>query len=212
MNTHVVLELFGYVASALIVLSVMMSSILRLRLINLIGAAMFAAYGFMIGAYPVAALNGFIVMVNGYYLLRMVRAREYFRLLKLKPESDYLRYFLEFYRKDIKRILPDFEYCPVENQVALFVLRDCSPVGVFIAEQKPDGVLRVALDFVIPNYRDLKIGRFLFVEQAGFFRELGVREIVIAPRTKQFGEYLVRVGFEQMSSRNSTFRIRFADE
>lgn len=212
MNTHVVLELFGYVASALIVLSVMMSSILRLRLINLIGAAMFAAYGFMIGAYPVAALNGFIVMVNGYYLLRMVRAREYFRLLKLKPESDYLGYFLEFYRKDIKRILPDFEYCPVENQVTLFVLRDCSPVGVFIAERKPDGVLRVALDFVIPNYRDLKIGRFLFVEQAGFFRELGVREIVIAPRTKQFGEYLVRVGFEQMSSRNSTFRIRFADE
>ena len=40
----------------------------------------------------------------------------------------------------IRRILPEFEYRPAENQIALFVLRDCDPVGVFIAEQKPDGV------------------------------------------------------------------------
>lgn len=38
---------------------------------------------------------------------------------------------------------------------------------------QPDGVLQVTLDFVIPRYRDLKIGRFLFVEQAEFFRARG---------------------------------------
>ncbi len=210
MENRFVLELVGYLASALIGVSMMMSSILRLRLVNTAGAAAFAVYGLLIHAYPVAVLNSLIVLVNAYYLLRMLRAKEYFQLLKLRPDSDYLRYFLNFYRRDIKRILPDFEYCPVDNQVTLFILRDCAPAGVFIAEQRPDGVLRVVLDFVIPHYRDLKIGRFLFAEQAEFFRERGVKEIVIAPRTKEFGAYLVKVGFEPASRQEGSFRIRYA--
>jgi GNAT superfamily N-acetyltransferase len=160
----------------------------------------------------VAALNSFIIVVNGYHLTRMLRAKRFFPLLKLRPESDYLKYFLSFYRRDITSVLPDFEYRPVANQVTLFVLRDCAPVGVFIAEQKPDGQLRVMLDFVIPGYRDLKLGRFLFVEQAEFFRERGIKEIVVAPRTKKFGAYLVKVGFEPACPRQESFRIRYADK
>jgi hypothetical protein len=212
MDRHTLLELIGYAASALIAVSLMMSSILRLRILNLIGAATFAAYGFLIGAIPVAVLNGSIVLVNVYHIGRMLRAREYFRLLKLRPDSDYLHYFLSFYERDIRRVLPEFKYQPAENQVTLFILRDCAPVGVFIAEEKPDGVLRVVLDFVIPNYRDLKIGRFLFVEQATFFRERGIREIIVAPRTKEFGEYLVKVGFEPAGQPQDSFRIRFAEK
>lgn len=212
MDSHFRLELLGYFASALIAVSLMMSSILRLRLINLAGAAAFLVYGLLLGAYPVVVLNSITVTVNAFYLVRMVRAKAYFQLLKLRPDSDYLRYFLGFYRKEIRRILPDFEYRPAPKQVTLFILRDCIPAGVFIAEEKPDGVLRVVLDFVIPRYRDLHIGRFLFVEQAEFFRERGIREIVIAPRTKEFGAYLAKVGFEPADCGRGAFRIRFADK
>ena len=212
METRLLLELIGYIASALIAVSLMMSSILRLRLINLVGAAIFALYGLLIHAYPVAVLNGLIVAVNAFHLVKMLRAKQFFQLLKLRPESDYLRYFLHFYRADIARVMPDFDYRPVQNQMTLFVLRDCAPVGVFIAEQKPDGVLRVILDFVIPGYRDLKLGRYLFVEQADVFRDRGVREIVVAPRTKEFGTYLIQVGWEQTSRKHGLFRIRFADK
>lgn len=207
MENHLFLNLFGYAASALIAVSLMMSSILRLRLINLVGAGCFATYGVLIHAYPVALLNSTIVLVNIFYLSRMLRAKEYFQLLKLRPESDYLQYFLGFYRHDIQRILPDFEYRPAANQVTLFILRDCAPVGVFIAEEKTAGTLHVVLDFVIPRYRDLKIGRFLFVERADFFRERGIKEIVIAPRTKAFGAYLIEVGFEPASRKLGTFRL-----
>jgi len=212
MDKHAILELIGYVASLLIAVSLMMTSVLRLRVINLIGGAMFSAYGFLIGAIPVGVLNGAIVLVNVYHIARMLQAKEYFRLLKLRPDSDYLKYFLGFYAKDILRILPEFEYRPAEKQVTLFILRDCAPIGVFIAEEKPGGVLRVALDFVIPHYRDLKVGKFLFVEQAGFFRERGIKEVVIAPRTKEFGEYLVKVGFERAGLQRDDFRIRFGAE
>lgn len=212
MEKQTILELVGYAASVLIAISLMMTSVLRLRVINMIGGAAFAAYGFMIGAIPVGVLNGAIVLVNVYHIVRMLQAKEYFRLLKLRPDSDYLDYFLTFYAKDILRILPDFKYRPAEKQVTLFILRDCAPIGVFIAEEKPNGVLRVVLDFVIPYYRDLKVGRFLFVEQAEFFRERNIKEVVIAPRTKEFGEYLVKVGFEPAGRNQEALRIRFAEK
>jgi hypothetical protein len=139
------------VASALIAISMMLSSILRLRLVNLAGAAAFAVYGLLIGSVPVAILNGLIVVVNAHYLLRMLRAKEYFHLLSLRPDSDYLSYFLGFHAKDIHGIFPEFTHRPGEKQVALFILRDCTPAGVFIAEEHPDGVLRVVLDYAVPR-------------------------------------------------------------
>lgn len=209
MEKQTILELVGYVASVIVAISLTMSSVLRLRVINLVGSAMFAIYGLLIGAIPVAVLNGAIVLVNVHHIVGMLQAKEYFRLLKLRPDSDYLRYFLGFYAKEILSILPDFEYQPTPKQVTLFILRDCAPVGVFIAEEKTDGVLQVVLDFVIPRYRDLKIGKFLFVEQAEFLRERGIREVVIAPRSKGFDKYLMNVGFERTEEDKQSLHIRF---
>ncbi len=59
-----VYEIIGYIASALVAISLMMSSILKLRVINLIGAAFFTVYGLLIGAYPVAVVNFIIVLID----------------------------------------------------------------------------------------------------------------------------------------------------
>lgn len=206
--THYLPEMLGYLASLLIAMSMMMSSVLWLRVINTAGAAAFTIYGLLIHAYPVAALNGLIVVVNGGYLLRMFTTKEYFQLLKLEPHSDYLEYFLGFYRSDIRKMMPHFEHRPAENQLTLFILRDCKPVGVFIADETAPGVLRVVLDYVIPGYRDLKVGRYLFETQSEFFRQRGIREIIATARTKAFRAYLLQVGFEP-SHEEGAFRITY---
>jgi hypothetical protein len=201
------LELLGYAGSVLIAVSLMMTSVLRLRVINLVGAAVFSLYGVLIGAVPVAVLNGFIVLVNIWHVTRLLRTKELLQLLVLRPDSDYMRNFLNFYRADIRRVLPDFEYAPREGQLTLFILRDCNPVGVFIADEEAAGVLRVRLDFVVPRYRDLKIGRFIFCERDYFFRDRGVREIVITPRTADFRRYLQKIGFEPADG--GALRLRY---
>jgi hypothetical protein len=206
------IELLGYAAMVLVAVSLMMTSILRLRFFNMLGAVLFSIYGLLIQAYPVAVLNGLLALLNLWFIVRMLRAKAFFRILPLHSDSDYLRYFLDFYGEKIRKILPEFAYVPSENQLTLFVLRDCRPVGVFIAEKRPDGVLRVVLDYVIPNYRDLALGRFLFIEQAGFFRGQGVREIVVAPRTKDYAPFLIRVGFKASTRREGELYIHFAAE
>lgn len=193
------LELVGYVASALVAISLMMSSIVRLRVVNLLGAATFAVYGLLIDAYPVAVVNVFIVFINLYYLRGMLRTEEFFRLLEVRPDSDYLRYFLSFYAKEIRRFFPEFSPPAAERQVSLFVLRDLVPAGLLLGEVQ-GSTLRVRLDFVIPQYRDFKIARYLFVEQARFFRARGITEVVSPPGTKEHSAYLRKMGFAPAGS------------
>ena len=83
MNISITYEIIGYTASALVAISLMMSSIVKLRVINLIGAALFTLYGLLIGAYPVAVLNFTIVLIDLYYLRDTIKSKVYFLRFKL---------------------------------------------------------------------------------------------------------------------------------
>lgn len=188
------LELIGYAASILVAVSLMMSSVLRLRVINLMGAVTFAVYGLLIEAYPVAVVNVFIVFINVYHLRRMLRRSEYFRTLEVAPDSEYLHYFLRFYRDQIARFLPEFSYAAADSQLRIFVLRDLVPAGLLIGEVRGER-LRVQLDFVIPQYRDFKIARYLFHDRPEALRSRGITEVVTAPGTREHAAYLREIGF-----------------
>jgi len=194
-----VYELIRYIDSILVAVSLMMTSILKLRLINLLGAICFTAYGLLIRAYPVAAVNFLISLINVYYLYEIYTATEYFRLLEVQPSSAYLNHFLRFYRKDIQRFLPGFTYQPAEPQLTLFILRNVVPAGLFIAEVLGADSLLVRLDFVIPGYRDFKIGKYLFSKKVGYFKDKRIRHIYSEPGNKDHVAYLQRVGFSAVS-------------
>ncbi|GGP91942.1 YgjV family protein [Shewanella ulleungensis] len=66
-------EWVGYLASVVVAISLMMSDIKKLRWWNLIGAALFVAYGLAIDAIPVALVNFFIVLIDVYYLVKLYR-------------------------------------------------------------------------------------------------------------------------------------------
>lgn len=79
MQNFSTLELFGYFASVLIVISLMMKSLVKLRWINLFGAGSMSIYGLLIQAYPVAILNSLIVAIDVFYLYQMVSAKDIFQ-------------------------------------------------------------------------------------------------------------------------------------
>ncbi|GGM79730.1 YgjV family protein [Shewanella xiamenensis] len=73
MDSAMIWEWVGYLASVVVAISLMMSNIKKLRWLNLLGAALFVAYGMAIQAYPVAAVNFFIVLIDAYYLVVIYR-------------------------------------------------------------------------------------------------------------------------------------------
>lgn len=200
---QMIYEIIGYIASFLVALSLMMSSILRLRVINLVGASFFALYGLLIGAFPVAVVNGVIALINIYYLYDMFSTKEYFRILEVKPNSDYLRHFLNYYDAEIQKFFPSFRFVPESEQVIFFILRDMVPAALLVAEVQDEQSLLVHLDFVIPGYRDLKVGRFIYDEHPETFTSKGYHQLHSKADTSVHQKYLERLGFTLDSSQPS---------
>jgi len=185
-------EFIGYLASVLVAVSLMMSGIVKLRIINLIGAIIFTGYGLLIGALPVAIVNGFICFVDIYYLYDIFKAKEYFKVLEVRHDSEYVKYFLTFHERDIKKYLPSFSFKGNEASVIFFILRNSIPAGLICATKQSDDNLFVELDFVIPGYRDLKIGKYVY---QNIFMKKKIKKIYCNPGNSKHDSYLQKMGF-----------------
>lgn len=195
MDTPILYEIIGYVASVLVAVSLMMSKVLTLRLVNMIGAATFSLYGFLIGSIPVAGMNAFIVLINLYYLHQMFRSKTFFSLLEVSLDDKYLRHFLSFYESDMRKTQTAFRKNPEKGSLSVFVLSDMVPAGLLIGRFTAEGVLTVDVDYAIPQYRDFKIGKFLFHDKKNFFVEKGIKEVHAYAEIAEHKQYLMHIGF-----------------
>jgi hypothetical protein len=191
------LQWIGYLASIAIALSMTMSSILKFRWINLFGALTFSTYGFLIGAWPVGFLNAFIALVDIYYLNSIYSKKEVFEILELRPENRYLIRFLEFHKIDIEKFFPGFSYKPEMNTVSFFVLRNMAVAGVFLAHRDQNHCLSVGLDFVLPEYRDFKNGKYIYLRLRDRFINEGFTKVVAEGNSEKYSQYLSKLGFQK---------------
>ena len=66
-------EYIGYAASAVVLISFLMKNIRNLRILNTVGCLLFIGYGVLLSSIPIIATNAAIVLINGFYLLKMAR-------------------------------------------------------------------------------------------------------------------------------------------
>lgn len=187
-------ETIGWVASGLVIVSLITTSIVRLRVIGLAASGFFIVYAVLIGAWPIVITNVIAALIHLWRLRGLVALEEWFELLPVAPTSDYLAYFCRFYEDDIRAFIPGFEYEPSGDQLAAFVLRNMVPAGVFIGTPG-NGEMEVRLDYVIPRYRDFKVGRFLYSPSSGLFEGTGVDRVWATAETTKHRAYLRRMGF-----------------
>ncbi|RJL47376.1 hypothetical protein D5071_19460 [Pectobacterium carotovorum] len=68
-------DILGYIGTVLVVLSFLCNSIVKLRVLNAVGASFITLYAFLTHAWPVVLLDGFIVIVNLYQLQKLKKIR-----------------------------------------------------------------------------------------------------------------------------------------
>lgn len=64
------IDILGYSAMALLLISFAMKNVITLRIINTLGCILFAIWGLIIEELPVVITNISIMLINVYYLLR----------------------------------------------------------------------------------------------------------------------------------------------
>ena len=197
------LEWLGYLASVTVLISLLMSSVKRLRWINLVGSLIFSVYGFLLGSLPVGIMNACIVIINIYYLYQIYNSKEYFKVLPIERQSDYLNYFLDYYKSDIDKFNP--EYNITNPVISFFVLRDTVPAGVFICSDAGDSTLNIELDFVTPRYRDFRIGSYIFEHEKEYFLEKGFKSLVSSSKNDAHIEYLKKMGFVKQNDTENMY-------
>ncbi len=201
------LEILGYIASVLVAVSLMMSSIIKLRWYNLIGALLMSLYGFLLHSYPVGLLNLFIGIVDIYYLFQIYTRKSYFQLLTLDYHSEYLKYFLEHHCEEIKQFFPNFVFKIKDNQEGFFVLKNAIPAGLFIAEEINDELI-IELDYAIPEYRDFQLGKFLYPTLIAKYENTNIKRIKIHPKNKMLSIYLKKIGFKTDDNNEFYFDLK----
>ena len=90
MNTATMIEIFGYIGSALVVVSMLMSSVVKLRVINVIGSVISGTYALIIGSFPLALMNGCLIVINIYNLSKLLKSEKHYELVEGKAEDTFL--------------------------------------------------------------------------------------------------------------------------
>jgi hypothetical protein len=203
------LEWLGYLSSVIVAVSLLMSSIIKLRWYNLVGSILFAVYGYMINAIPVALINSVIVFINIYYLFKIYTEKEYFKLIEINEESNYIKSFFEFYRNEIAKYSPDFNFNMSGAAVSFFVLRNMVPAGIFMASEYDKESLLINLDFVMPEYRDFKIGKFVFEDNESYFKGKGYKKLFCYVSNNEQNVYLKKMGFQEVNQGGKILMLRY---
>ncbi len=190
-------EWFGYLASMVVLISLTMSSIIKLRVINLIGCLLFASFAYLIDSIPTIFMNLSIALINLYYLWRMYYNKEQFKIISAEKESEYLQHFISVNRKEIEKqvSLPELNTA----SSCFYMLRDNNIAGVLAGTIDKEGVFTIVLDYVIPRYRDFKLGNYYYHSHPEFIKAKGVKILKTSAQDTEHCFYLQKMGFVKQS-------------
>ena len=198
MNTHFLLELIGYTGSLLVIVSMLMTSVIKLRVINTIGSVIFCGYALCIHSYPTAAMQVCLIVINVINLAKLNNTKKEYSAIQVKADDGFLKHFLTTNAQDIKKYFPEFSTPADTDQIYLITCAGV-PAGVFITEnngsQQPNdsAPLIIRLDYTTPAYRDCSAGKFILSKLAA----QGIKMVQTQTQNSAHQKYLKKLGFEQ---------------
>ena len=197
MNTQLILELIGYTGSLLVIVSMLMTSVVKLRVINTIGSVIFCGYALCIQSYPTAAMQVCLIVINIINLIKLNNTKKEYSAVQVKSDDGFLAHFLQANTGDIKSFFPEFN-TPASQDLIFLITCGEVPAGVFIAEQtsgaaENEKTLSVKLDYTTPAYRDCSAGKFLFNQ----LQKQGIKKLTAKTNNPNHKKYLLKMGFEQ---------------
>lgn len=194
METRTILEIIGYIGSALVVISMMMTSVFKLRVVNITGSAIAFFYAMAVKAYPVAALNGFLIIVNVVKIVQFFRVEKSYTLIESTGAAGLPKYLARKYNDDILNFFPDFTGFKDDDKVFILMNGD-NATGVTAGQIDEFQTFHISIDYTTPAYRDNSAGRFLYSEIA----RRGCKKAVFETSSKNHEAYMYKMGFVKIS-------------
>lgn len=191
------LDVLGWGGSALLVYSLLQSSVLRLRVLNALACVILIVFNGVLEVWPMVGMNVVLVGINAWFIVKLLSQRHddtAFEVLEVGADDTYLRHVLRVHEEDIRRFNPGFVHDPAVAEDAFLVQKGDETVGVVLL--RADGqTAHVLLDYVTPRYRDFSPGEFVW-RRSQLLVDRGIRRVVTPPG--MVGAYYDRLGFHRL--------------
>ena len=73
MDPKILLEIFGYIGTAIVLVSFVMTDMKWMRAVNMTGGFISLLYALFTNSMPVVVLNASLITINGIQLMRLLR-------------------------------------------------------------------------------------------------------------------------------------------
>jgi hypothetical protein len=170
-----------------------MTSVVRLRIVSLVGSLVFVAYGVLLPSVPIILTNAAVAGLNIWFLRKEFAPNRDLGAVPIAPDAPFLLDFLRSHAADIASFHPRFDG-PRADDFALLLTRDGLPAGALLGTRDAE-TLRVRLDYVMHAYRDSRIGRWLYGRGSRVFADAGFDRLVAEPGNPAVRSYLLGAGF-----------------
>ncbi|MGJ7441855.1 hypothetical protein [Aquipuribacter sp. MA13-6] len=202
------LDALGWAGSAVLILSLSLSNVLRFRALNLLASVVLTVFNALLGIWPMVAMNAIIAGLNVWHLARLLRTRDdesTYEVVGVDARSEYLAHLLLVHGPDVERHNPGFDLAELLRReeppgscrvLAFLVLRGDETVGVVVLCDGGDGVARVELDYVTARFRDFSVGTFVY-RGDGRLASQGLNRLLASRRMADRAAYFSAVGFHR---------------
>lgn len=199
MSIQIFLEIVGYIGSFLVIISMLMTSVVKLRIINTIGSVIFCIYALCIYSYPTAAMQVCLIAINIFSLYKLNNTKKEYSAVRVKAGDGFLFHFIATYKDDIRKFFPDFSEI-LKNDIVFLIVCAGVPAGIFAAAENMDEMgnrqLTVKIDYTIPAYRDCSAGKFIL----SYLKNQGIKKLLTKTSVPVHKKYLSSIGFSFNSS------------
>ena len=156
---NIYLEIFGYIGTALVIISMMMTSFIKFRIINMCGGFISLIYAVLTNTWPVVVLNACLVCINFAQTIRQLRKKESFTFVNTSANDGTFRYILSnFEKKNVSDLS--------EDDTVFLIFNENKAAG-FIAGEKCGAQYKVKMYCTAVENKDVKESLFTHLKKEG---------------------------------------------
>ncbi len=205
---EIIIEYMGIAASFIILVALLHKSIKKLRFINLVGGILMLTYGILIQKAPVIIMNSGTVLINLYHLRKILLSKDYFQVLSVRTDSEFLSMFMNFFDQELPQKLKPMDKVLRQTDYCFFILRNMVPAGLFVLRHHSATTIEVVLDFATPEYRDFQTGEYLFDNAKKLLKEHGYTKFLTYSDNARHIRYLKRMDYREIDIDGTTAYVK----
>ena len=132
---NIYLEIFGYIGTALVIVSMMMTSLVKLRIINMCGGLISLIYAVFCNTWPVVVLNACLICINFVQTVRQLRGKEEVTLLSVEANDSTAQHLMHLWQKDVEKNHPNYRLQATNGEQVHILYVGEAAIGFFDANR-----------------------------------------------------------------------------